>query len=320
MKITSKPSILILNLFFLSTVILAACNKGAIEDIEEIATDIVGENNASENDNSNNNNDTANDNNNDATTQTEEKEIVNTAYDQEGVLSSLSSTKLVFENGRIVKEIFPDLAAGEEGKFITKTYTYNDNQRITTIVISDESTQTEDKIYNIEYKADDVIVKIEENSAEGIDLRYQQTTAEGDWEYTNPKGEKGIIAFDDNYNWTKFEALSASTTDTSSLFFSNDYDSNTNGFYPDAPKYFSFLSWLTTVFNFYPSDGHFMTSNAFQTQKIFWGSEDDYRNQNFDQGDFTVLSGTNEYDNEENLIKLTLKDEEGSVRSVLEID
>ena len=308
-------------LFFLfNTIMLTSCTK---EEAEKSASEIakekemVDDNNNSSNDSSNN---SSNDNNNNSV-QNNEKEIVTTIYDEEGAISRTSTTRLVFEEGRIAQEIFLDLADGEEGRLVTKEYEYNDKQLITQIKITDESSSTEDQIYTFQYNDEDVITSIEETSnSEGINLTYQQTSSEGDWEYENPKGEKGLIAFDELLNWTKFEVLGASSTDDISLFIAQTYDTDATGFYPESTKYFNFLSWLTTTFNFLPSDGHFMTAHSLQSQTTFWGSEEAYRNQNFDQGDYTALSTVNEYDDAGKLIKMTLTDSDsGRVHATLEL-
>ena len=302
----------------LGAVLIMGCTK---EDIEKVVTEVI-EDNIEIPSNDTNNNDSSNDNNNnDSTVQTEEREIVTSSY-EDGELSSESITRLVYEDGRIVKEIFPDLAAGVEGKFITKEYIYNDQKLITSIIISDEFIGTEDRIYNLEYDENDVIVKfIEERNDDDssvIKLIYLQTNTDGDWEYVNERSEDEsivVIGFDTHLNLTRFEAKSAVVTDTSSLFFANTYNSDITGFYPNAPKYFSFLSWMTTVFNFFPSDGHYMAPSALETSIEFWGSEEEYRNENFDRESHT-LTYTTELDSEGNLIKLIGSDAEGLILTV----
>lgn len=307
-KIT--PTIFLFNLLLIMNItLLTACSK---DDDKNTVTEIINEvvdDVETDNSNDNSTDDTSNDNN-DNSVQTTEKELVTTSYDENGNISSTSTTRLVFEEGRIVEEIFPDLAASEEGKFLTKKYEYNEEQLIIQITISDEFAATENQTYAFQYNEEDVIINIKETSnTEGFDLTYQETNSAGEWEYTNPRGERGLIAFDERSNWIKFETLGASTTDIG-FFYSNTYDTEAAGFYPDAPKYYSFLSWLTTVFNFYPSDGHFMTSNALQIQASFWGSEEDYRNENFDEGDYANTTLTNDFDSDGNLVKISFTDTE----------
>ena len=310
---------LLFGFFFLfNTMLLTSCTK---EEAEKLASDIAKEFEMLEENSDQSSNDSSNDSTNDNdNVQTVEKEILATIFDEEGAVSSTSITRLIFDEGRIVKEIFPDGAAGEEGKFVTKEYEYNEKQLITQIRITDEFPSTEDLTYTIQYNEEDVITSIKETSnSQGIDLSYQQTTSEGDWEYTNPEGEKTLIAFDELLNWTKLTALGDDSTNDISLFVVQTYDTDAVGFYPESPKYHSFLSWLTTVFNFYPSDGHFMTTYALQTQTSFLGSEEDYRNQNFDQG-YEALSTVNEYESDGNLVKMTLVDSvSGGIHATFEL-
>jgi hypothetical protein len=310
---------LLFGFFFLfNTMLLTSCTK---EEAEKLASDIAKEFEMLEENSDQSSNDSSNDSTNDNdNVQTVEKEILTTTFDEKGEVSSTSITHLVFEEERIVKEIFPDGAAGEEGKFVTKEYKYNEKQLITQIRITDEFPSTEDLTYTIQYNEEDVITHIKESSnAEGIDLSYQQTNSDGGWEYTNPKGEKALIAFDEFLNWTEFTALGASTTEIS-LFVTQTYDTDIMGFYPKSPKYHSFISWLTTTFNFLPSDGHFMTTYALQTQTTFWGSEQAYQNQNFDLGDYKASRTTNEYDSAGNLVKIILVDSvSGQIHATLEL-
>ena len=62
-----------------------------------------------------------------------------------------------------------------------------------------------------------------------------------------------------------------------------------------------------------------MTAYALQSQITFWGSQEAYLDQNFDQGDYKALSTTNEYDGVGNLAKITLADvDSGRIHATLE--
>jgi len=143
-------------------------------------------------------------------------------------------------------------------------------------------------------------------------MEYESTNADGQWLYKNDRGETGLIAFDAQFNWTHFQAKAVSDEEAS-LFFTNSYELQTPGFYPEEPKYFSFLSWITQLASFKVSAGVFMSRNLPQSYTEFWSSARDYNDQSFENGLYQDLIVVPTFENNI-LVKLTLRDKETDLR------